>query len=169
MANRRIGIGMIGTGALLTLVGVAGLAFDIGSVGDDLRSDPAIAAQAAPQITPAHESADAFITAFAAARRKGDSGLLFARLHPAVIARYGEPQCRSAVAGLTDSTAQLTVQSTSALAPWDYTSDGRTTTIQNVETVHAAGTLGGMDVQPEFHFAVVDGERRIFMDCGNAL
>src|SRR5712692_461907 len=50
------------------------------------------------------ESPQEFLDRLDAAVRKGDTDFRVARLHPAVIARYGEDQCRTFLAGKQDKT-----------------------------------------------------------------
>lgn len=100
----------------------------------------------------------------AAAVEAGDERYLFERLHPAVIERYGERRCRSYTNGIHHP-LDWEILATST-APWDYETDGLSTTIADATIV----SVRQADADPperDLHFATSDGSWRWFTDCGD--
>jgi len=110
-------------------------------------------------------TAEEFADDLAAAQREGDDEYLLARLHPAVIERYGTRQCRTHIRDDVSGTdVNWEVQGSNGPAPWDYTSDGLTTTIEDTWIVTV---LEPPTTDPrELHFAPSEGTWRWFTDCG---
>ena len=59
--------------------------------------------------------------------------------------------------------------SVSSPAPWDYTTDGVTTTIPDALAVDASMTAKGSTAATVLRLAIVDGEVRWFTYCGTPL
>ncbi len=97
----------------------------------------------------------------------GDTGALLASLHPAVLARYGEDQCRAYLDDVVGTVTELEVVGQTA-EPWDYPLDGMTAQILDSTTLQIDATLGGEQVEAvPFHIAPYDGTTRWFTDCGD--
>lgn len=109
-----------------------------------------------------------FFTRYETAHRDGDADALFDALHPAVIGRYGEAQCRSYIDQVVGSVAELRVVSGMTSA-WDYPLDGLTTEIAGSVSIALEGEFGGVQQQPEVHVAPAEGAIRWFADCGEPL
>jgi hypothetical protein len=103
-----------------------------------------------------------------AAFQAGDRQYLFGRLHPVVLERYGERQCRRYVKNELppEPTASWTVISSTGPAPWDWTTDNLTTTVNDTWTVLLEIPDEG---EREVHFTPFEGTWRWFVDCGEAL
>ena len=169
-------------GAAMAIVGALGLAFGWGSKaavasrGASAVSPSSTAARpgtsAAPPssalttTTVAVENPASFLAAYVAALRGGDRTFLFDRMHPVVIARYGATQCQAVTSLLVDPNASLALVSVSGPATFDYASDGRSTPVRDTYTFAVSGTVGGKAGPRQYHFAVVDGRYRTFVDCG---
>lgn len=166
---------LIGVGVIAIVVGSLGLVFRWGSTdrGQSVAvavSESAVAGSfSAPSTTAASEQPGAFLASFVQALRKGDANFLVDRLDPAVIARYGAEQCRASVPRLFDSTAALTLRSTAGPAAFQYATDGKSVTVQDVYTLGVDGVVGGQPATREYHVALVDGRFHIFFDCGDPL
>jgi hypothetical protein len=132
---------------------------------DPPTAPPSVPPSAPPTLDPAtpEEFADALLAAFQSA----DTQYLFDRLHPLVFERYGERQCRRHVNGFAaDPSASWTVLSSSGPAPWEWETDGLTTTVSDTWTVSIEIPDEG---QGEVHFAPSEGTWRWFVDCGDPL
>ena len=149
--SHKIGV-VIGT--VIALVGVLGLVFNLGSSSTTRAVD---------------ESPADFLAQLVKAERAGDAGFLLARLDPAVIARYGEPQCRTAATQFHDPSAALRLLSVSGPGRYAYESDGHTVNVGNTYTLHVTGTEDNQPVTRDLHFALVDHLFRIFITCGQPL
>ena len=168
--RRYLRIGLIVVGSVLSAVSVLGLVLDWGSTdAPSVAASPPHAAATATPTTPV-ESSSAFFASFVKAIHDGDTTWLLARLHPAVIERYGEAQCRTAVASLRDPTFAVSLSSAGTPSDYVYASDGRSTTVPNTATFDSQGTVQGQaSTTRQYHFALVDGRYRTFLDCGNPL
>jgi hypothetical protein len=141
-------------GAVVVAIGVLGLAFDWGS---------------STTTRTVNERPATFLSELVQAQRVGDQTFLFARLDPAVLARYGTAQCRAAVGQFQDPSIALRLLSVSGPASYPYTTDGHTVTVQNIYTLHVTGTEANQPVNRDLHSALVDHRFRIFIDCGQPL
>jgi hypothetical protein len=111
-------------------------------------------------------TAEEFTTDLAAAITDGDEEYLNARLHPAVIERFGARQCARHIADdVIGQAVNWQVEGSTGPAPWDYVSDGLTTTIDDTWTVTV--TEPPATDTAELHFAPADGTWRWFTDCGD--
>ena len=112
------------------------------------------------------ESVRDFLASLAQAVRSKDQAFLLARLHPAVIALYGQQQCETFVSTLSDPTRAFRVRSVSALGQYNYNPDGTSTVVQDVYTVRVRVTANGQTAVTDVHLGLVDGQIRWFTDCG---
>jgi hypothetical protein len=115
-----------------------------------------------PAETP-HE----FLSALGAALASADADLLVARLHPEVIARYGEEQCRPYVVAIQDPTAAFEVLSVSDPEPYLWVTDGLETEIPDTLSVDVIRTIDGQGTSVTVHITEVDGQYTWFSDCGD--
>ena len=108
-------------------------------------------------------TAEEFASELLVAFQSGDTSYLFDRLHPLVFERYGERRCRRYVNRLPpDPSASWDVQSSSGPAPWDWVTDGLTTTVTDTWTV----SIDIPDEDPrDVHFTPSEGTWRWFADC----
>ncbi|MEX0788561.1 MAG: hypothetical protein WD040_07165 [Anaerolineales bacterium] len=113
------------------------------------------------------EDLDAFLAAFVPAIQTRDPVLRFARLNPEVIVRYGPEACQAYFESREpDPTFAIVVTSVEGPGPWDYTTDERTTTIEDAWTVQASVTSVGETADRELHFAQPGAFLTWFTDCG---
>jgi len=169
---RRFRLVLVVGGTALSVVSTLGLILDWGS--HSARRPAAAAsttstASTAPTASTAasrSEAPQAFFDRFVAAVRGGDQSFLFGRLHPEVLARYGDAQCRTAAAGLADPAATLRLVNVTGPGTYAYASDGRSKVVADSYTFTADGTASGRTGPRDYHFALVAGSFRIFLDCG---
>ncbi len=91
---------------------------------------------------------------------------LIAALNPAVLDRYGADRCRAFLASSVDPTAAFEVVSVSAPAPYDYASDGQSTTVPDTFTVQVHHTQRGTATDQAVHVARrADGSLSWFTRC----
>jgi hypothetical protein len=197
--RQQVGIGIVVAGVVLALVGVAGLAGAFGGrpgSGAPGAPTPSIVAATAASTAAAGPTATtrptaatassasagpsqppnvlglvaAFLAELADAYHAGTVSALAPRLHPAVLARYGEAACQASLGSIqADPTYAVRVRSVGPLATWDWASDGRTTPITDTATVAVDLVRSGATSAAELHFAFVDGQLRWFSDCGTPL
>jgi hypothetical protein len=163
-ANRyRWGLGLLIGGLGVAFLSVAAYALGVGETTTTQTGTEQAGSQAG---SSSGETPEQFLAALQRAQREGDAAFLLARLHPAVIERYGEDACRAGVAKPPDPTSTFAVVKVDHTGPWDYTSDGRTTTIADTVFVVANRVAQGQEqAQVEVHVAPVHGEQRWFTDC----
>jgi hypothetical protein len=191
-----LGAGAIIAGLAIALAGVAGLAGAFGGRSAAGSAAPSLVAAtsaptfaATPLVTTQPTTAATvlatsgpsqppnvmglvamFVQELVDAYHAGSVSVLVPRLHPEVIARYGEAACRASLGAIEpDATYAVSVRSIGPLATWDWVSDGRTTPIPNTVTVAVDLVRAGARSAAEFHFAFVDGQLRWFSDCGAPL
>jgi hypothetical protein len=111
----------------------------------------------------------AFYQALVPGVRDADADVLAALLHPATIERYGRDACVQSLGQLNDPTFDVIVHGVGPPAPWDYATDGVTTTIPDALAVEATVTANGATEARELHVAIVEGEVRWFTDCGTPI
>jgi hypothetical protein len=99
-----------------------------------------------------------FLNQLDEAVRKGDTDFRVARLHPAVIERYGEQQCHDFLASPQ-----------AGPDPFDFTTDDGAVPIPDAQLVLVKETFEKKTTTRELHVAKVDGEFRYFIDCGTPL
>jgi hypothetical protein len=132
----------------------------------------------APTVAPT-EHAEALIRAFfgrlETAVRDGNQESVAANLGGATVDRYGISTCEAYLASRDPSPEQrFEILSVSGPAPWDYVTDGLTTTVPDAWTVaarvtgpNASGEILTRDA--ELHVQVGDGMVFWFTDCGEPL
>jgi hypothetical protein len=103
--------------------------------------------------------------------RQSDTATRVALLHPAVIERYGEQQCRDFLASpeAEDPSRRDKVNRVDKPAPFDFTTDDGAIPIPNAQLVLVKETFQKKKSERELHVARVDGEYRYFIDCGTPL
>src|SRR5262245_3810538 len=110
----RIGVGLAVAGAVLVGVGVTGLLRSTGNGG------PTVPVESGTPTRAEVETPAVFLADLGTAFRRNDVDWLVRRLHPAVLARYGEDRCRTTVATFADATAQFTVVSVGSLGEYRW-------------------------------------------------
>ncbi|MEW5989891.1 MAG: hypothetical protein AB1736_00920 [Chloroflexota bacterium] len=127
-----------------------------------------------PQPSPTGAETEAAIRGFldelVAAIRAGEVHAMAGRLHDATIDRYGLAACETKLANdQADATYEVVIVEIHPLAPWDYITDERTTTIAEAWTIDADVTAQGTTARRQVHLAPMDGEVTWFSDCGDPL
>jgi hypothetical protein len=107
-----------------------------------------------------------FLNEIDAAVRAGKVDLRLSRLNPAVIARYGEQQCRDFLAGQQDTTRQDKVTKVGTPEPFEYASDNQSATVAGSLPVQVRETNRGKKGDRNIHLARVNGQLTYFIDCG---
>ena len=110
-----------------------------------------------------------FLNEIGAAVRKNDVGFRLAHLHPAVIERYGEQQCRDFLAAAPDTTRRDRVKKVGKPEPYEYASDKASATIPESLPVLTKETNKGKKGDRNIHLARVNGQLTYFIDCGQPL
>jgi hypothetical protein len=178
MRSPRLGILLIAVGALLMVTGAVGLALTpatpettSASPSPDTGSpSPAGSPTVEPTKAPAQlETPEQFVPELAAAIRAGNQRFLFRRLHPAVLERYGEEQCRSAMEGFDDPSFELEVQSSRGPHVWPWRTDGLTTRVPGTFDVNVIRRVGGEEDNDVVHVALEGTQLRWFTDCGDPI
>jgi hypothetical protein len=107
-----------------------------------------------------------FLDELDAAEREGNTDVRMARLHPAVISRYGEDQCRTFIAGQQDKTRRHKVNSVGKARPYEYTTDNLSVTIPDTVPAFVRETFRGKKRERNLNLARVNGQFTYFIDCG---
>lgn len=116
---------------------------------------------------PLAEGPREFVAGFTTAVQNGDVDWLLSRLNPVVIQRYGEDQCRSYLrSSVIDPTMRLQVSAVSGPGTWEWSTDGRSTVVDEVYRVDAHRFLRGSETTGNLWLANVDGQLTWFADCG---
>ena len=110
-----------------------------------------------------------FLNELDAAVRSGNVDLRLARLNPAVIARYGEQQCRDFLAAQQDATRKDKVKKVGKPESYEYASDNQSATIADALPVQVRETNKGKKGDRNIHLARVNGQLTYFIDCGQPL
>jgi len=110
-----------------------------------------------------------FLNELDAAVRAGNVDFRLARLHPAVIARYGEQQCRDFLAGQRDPTRKDKVTKVGKPESFEYASDNQSATVADSLPVLVRETNKGKKGDRNIHLARVNGQLTYFIDCGQPL
>jgi hypothetical protein len=92
-----------------------------------------------------------------------------AALNPAVVQRYGDDQCRSFLATLTDPTAAFTVKEVTGPESFDYAGNGLTTTVPNTFYADVTAISHGQAVDQTVHVARANNALSFFAACGTPL
>jgi hypothetical protein len=117
------------------------------------------------------EAVQKFLDQLDAAVHNGDIAFRVARLHPAVIQRYGEQQCRDFLATpvAQDPSRRDKVSRVDKPARFEFTTDDGAIPIPNAQLVLVKETFEKKKGERELHVALVDGEYRYFIDCGTPI
>jgi hypothetical protein len=190
-ARQRVGAALVIAGVALALVGAAGLVLNQGAPAVATASPtpaPSIAATqpalTTPPVTAPPATAPApdvealvrdFFEAFQAAVRDGSQEDFAANLGQATIDRYGLAACQVNLASKVPVPEQaFEIVEVSEPAPWDYVTDGETTSVPDTITVDArvtapdpSGVVG--TESRELHVQVIEGLVYWFTDCGEPL
>ena len=110
-----------------------------------------------------------FLNELDAAVRAGNVDFRLARLHPAVIARYGEQQCRDFLAGQQDPTRKDKVTTVGKPESYQYATDNQSAAIPDALPVQVKETNKGKKGDRNIHLARVNGQLTYFIDCGQPL
>jgi hypothetical protein len=110
-----------------------------------------------------------FLNELDAAVRSGNVDLRLARLNPAVIARYGEQQCRDFLAGQQDATRKDRIKKVGKLESFEYATDNQSATIADALPVQVRATIKGKKGDRNIHLARVNGQLTYFIDCGQPM
>jgi len=115
--------------------------------------------------TIAPEYPTEFVNALIGAQAAGDIDILLARLHPEVFTRYGgEEPCRLYLESVTFP--EVILRELLEPAPWDYATDGITTTFPDAIGVEVERVVDGETLIQELHIVYEGPELRWFTDCG---
>ena len=107
-----------------------------------------------------------FLNELDAAARAGNVDLRLARLNPAVIARYGEQQCRDFLAGQHDPTRKDTVTKVGKPESYQFATDNKSAIIPDALPVQVRETNKGKKGDRNIHLAHANGQLTYFIDCG---
>jgi hypothetical protein len=134
---------------------------------------PTVSPSQSPATSPSPSADPADIPAFAAdlarAIRTNDRSFLFRHLHPATLDRYGRAACHAYLAGARVPDLKWTYLDSTGPGGWDWTTDGRTTHIEDAWVVTIRQEQGGSTSTIQPHFAPSGGTWRWFTDCGAPL
>ena len=172
---RAVAVALMTIGLLLSAVGVVGMAATAGdragteSTAPEATTTSRVATTsttvALTTPTTAEGAVRAFVPQLVAAIRAGDNGFKFDRLHPTVIERYGVSVCRTGLSAAQPEFV-MDIVSVGAPEPWDWTTDGRTTTVVATPVVVKRSSAEGALVDGVIHLAEAEGAIRWFTDCG---
>ena len=110
-----------------------------------------------------------FLNELGAAVRNNDVDFRLAHLHPAVIERYGEQQCRDFLAAAPDTTRRDRVKKVGKPETYEYATDNQSATIADALPVQVRATIKGKKGDRNIHLARVNGQLTYFIDCGQPL
>jgi hypothetical protein len=110
-----------------------------------------------------------FLNVLDAAVRTGNADLRLAYLNPAVIDRYGEPQCRDFLAGQRDKTRRDQVTRVGKPESFEYATDNQSVVVPDALPVQVRETSKGKKGDRDIHLARVNGQFTYFIDCGGPL
>ncbi len=117
------------------------------------------------------ETPQQFLDKLDAAVRKGDVNTRVALLHPAVITRYGEQQCRDFLSSpaAQDAKRRDKVQRVGKTEPFDFSTDDGGIPVPAATLVQVKSTIQGKKSERDLHLARVEGKYRYFIDCGTPI
>jgi hypothetical protein len=110
-----------------------------------------------------------FLNQLSAAVRNNDVDFRIAHLHPTVIERFGEQQCRDFLAGQQDATRKDRVKKVGKPESYEFASDKLSATIPESLPVLTKETNKGKKGDRNIHLARVNGQLTYFIDCGQPL
>jgi hypothetical protein len=149
MIRLRVGVAVVAVCAVLALGGFGGSG---GSGGSKAKTE-----------------AQRFLNELDKAVREGNTDFRVGRLHPAVIERYGEQQCRDFLAMQVDKTRRDRVKRVGKPESFEYATDSDTVTIPDSIPVQVRNTSKGKKGDRNLHLARVNGQLAYFIDCGTPL
>lgn len=109
---------------------------------------------------------DTFFARLASAFVADDAGTLVDLLHPVVVVRYGEEQCRGHLDVLAAADIELELLEVTGFGPVPYATDGQETTIDDGVRIRIRVTSDGQGAEQDATLAFVGDELRWFTDCG---
>lgn len=157
---------MLCFGLSMSAVGAAGTLADDGGRQETEVSVVTTTTRPTTTTESARDEPDVFFDRLAAAFVADDANTLVDLLHPAVVARYGEEQCREHLEVLAASNVELELVEVTGVGPVVYATDGQETTIDDGVRVRTRVTRDGEGVEQDATLAFVDDELRWFTDCG---
>lgn len=169
---RRLALGLMGLGVVLTLVGVLGSLADSDD-GDDTPAAPTTLTgpTETPDPTdpvPEPETPEEFYSRLERAFQEGDVDFMIERLHPEVVELYGEQQCRGFLDGQPPRTIE--VVEIGETEPFDFGQrDDVDLVVDDTLVVTIRQSIEGADepVESESHIVRTDDNTfRWFTDCG---
>ena len=131
---------------------------------------PAASPSTSPSSSPSEqaETPEAFFRRFRAAVRAGKPAFLLARLHPFVLDRYADADCRTYLGGLHLPAYDVRVLSVGATERFRWKTDGLRRDVPMTTTVRIRYTEdGGTFVETDTHLVrSSDGSLLFLTDCG---
>lgn len=158
----RIAASLVAAGVLVSAVGVTGL---VAGWADSTTRTVRVVDGRGGDATATLETPEEFLGRLAEALRTGDTEFLVERLHPAVLARYGEEVCRMDVQQLRDETTRLDVVRSEGSGDFAWATDGQTTTIPDTLSVVVNRVAHGETAQVTVHITRIAGRYTWFTDC----
>jgi hypothetical protein len=113
--------------------------------------------------------AQQFLDELDAAVREGNTDVRLARLNPAVIARYGDEQCRSFLDGQQDTTRRNKVKRVGKPKDYAYVTDNLSATVPDTLPVFVRATINKKKGDRNLNLARVNDQLTYFIDCGDPL
>jgi hypothetical protein len=110
-----------------------------------------------------------FLDELDAAVREGNTDVRLARLNPAVVARYGEEQCRLFLDGQQDTTRRNKVKRVGKPKNYAYVTDNLSATVPDTLPVFVRATINKKKGDRNLNLARVNGQLTYFIDCGDPL
>jgi hypothetical protein len=113
-----------------------------------------------------------FLDQLDAAVRQGDTDYRVSRLHPAVVERYDEQQCRDFLSGPQagpDPSRADKVERVDKPEPFVFTTADGAVPIDNAQLALVKETFQQKTTERELHVSSMNGELRYFIDCGAPL
>jgi hypothetical protein len=173
---RWVGVLLVAGGLAMSSVGLVGAlsadeqgaSTDTAAETAETTTDETDSPEASPSAdAPEREDPEDFYELFETAFRGGDGVFLFRRLHPEVLARYGDGQCRSYTDGLELSDLEVDVLSIRQVESFVYETDGMRTSVGDAYRARVRLRTGGSAQKQRAHLVYVDDELRWFTDCGD--
>jgi len=178
IGGRWAGFAVLASGLALTTIGT------VGTVAGGSSQPPAAAPQGpepaekqraarTPKPRPVEsetrlaEDPEEFYALFETAFRTNDAAFLFDRLHPTVLARYGEQQCRDYSASLSQPDIEVDVGAVTEVESFVYDTDGIKETVSDALRARVRLSSGGVSQTQRAHLVAIDEVLHWFTDCGD--
>ncbi len=130
-------------------------------------AEPSPSPTAEPTEEPAAETPEEFFAALGSAFADGDVRFLLPRLHPFVLDRYGEEQCRASLGALDVPDYAVEVLAVQGDGSYVYETDDVRRRVHGATTVRVRFTEDGETfVETDVHVVLQDGRYRWLTDCG---